>query len=504
MFGERPKGELTQGGARRRAWRKAAVAIGAALCSMTLAVGSAPPAVAQFGPSSGFTDLVDRLSPSVVDISTAQTVARPRGPGPQFPPGSPFSELFDDFFGKDGKPKRVEALGAGFIIDQSGHVVTNNHVIEGAEEIEVIFSDGGKLPAKLIGTDADTDLAVLKIEGSPPFAAVPWGDSDTVRVGEWVVAIGNPFGLGGSVSAGIISARGRDIQSGRYDDYLQTDAAINQGNSGGPLFNMEGEVVGVNTAIISPSGGSVGLGFSIPAKLAKRIVGELISHGKVRRGKLGVRLQPVDEDIARSAGLDEPTGALVASVEPDGAAEKAGILEGDLITKFDGIEITSVRDLPRVVGNTALGREVEVELRRGRDVVVLMVKVVAPSEDQGEDQAAAEGGDANDNSAVGGDVESIPVIGMELATLTDAARERYQVPAHIVGVLVARVDQTSSAYEQGIRQGDVLIEVARTPVEEPAKARELVEQQQDEGKARVLLMVARGADVRFVGITLLR
>ncbi|MEM7237035.1 MAG: trypsin-like peptidase domain-containing protein, partial [Pseudomonadota bacterium] len=286
-----------------------------------------------------FADLAERLSPSVVNISTSQTVERPAEGAPQVPEGSPFEDLFRDFFDRRGQPqgpREVQSLGSGFVISSEGYVVTNNHVIADADEIQVNFPDGTSLEATLIGTDPKTDLAVLKVEPDTPLPFVRFGDSSISRVGDWVLAIGNPFGLGGSVSAGIISARNRDIQAGPYDDFIQTDAAINRGNSGGPLFNMDGEVIGVNTAIISPSGGSIGIGFSVPSNLAKNVVAQLQEFGETRRGWLGVRIQQVNDEMAEALGLDEAMGALVADVTAGGPAQEAGIEAGDVIIKFDG------------------------------------------------------------------------------------------------------------------------------------------------------------------------
>ncbi|MEO1613552.1 MAG: trypsin-like peptidase domain-containing protein, partial [Pseudomonadota bacterium] len=301
---------------------------------VVMAIASAPQP-AHAAPES-FADLAERLSPSVVNISTSQNVEAPEpGERPELPPGSPFEELFRDFFDQEGRPgpRTQNSLGSGFVIDPEGFIVTNNHVIEDADEIVVNFADGSSLPATLVGTDPKTDVALLKVSPAEPLPFVKFGDSDTARVGDWVLAIGNPFGLGGSVSAGIISARNRDISSGPYDDFIQTDAAINRGNSGGPLFNMDGDVVGVNTAIISPSGGSIGIGFSVPSALVKNVVAQLREYGRTRRGWLGVRIQDVTDDIAEAIGLEEVAGALVTSV-PEGPAKESGMQDGDVILNF--------------------------------------------------------------------------------------------------------------------------------------------------------------------------
>ncbi|HJS32758.1 MAG TPA: Do family serine endopeptidase, partial [Alphaproteobacteria bacterium] len=329
---------------------------------MALAQGRGNP------PAQGFADLAERLLPAVVNISTTQTVRqdrnqqqgpqqgpqgeRRRGPEvPQFPPGSPFEEFFREFFDRQGRPdappRRTQSLGSGFVIDSTGYVVTNNHVIAEADEIKVILHDDTQLAAKVIGRDPKTDLAVLKVEPSKPLTAVKFGNSDQTRVGDWVVAIGNPFGLGGTVTAGIVSARARDINAGPYDDFIQTDASINRGNSGGPMFNLAGEIIGINTAIYSPSGGSVGIGFAIPANLAKPVIDQLRVSGKVRRGWLGVQIQSVTDEIAESLGLNKARGALVARVTENSPAAKGKIESGDVILKFDGKDVTEMRRLPR-------------------------------------------------------------------------------------------------------------------------------------------------------------
>ncbi|MCL4170902.1 UNVERIFIED_CONTAM: hypothetical protein GTU68_030060, partial [Idotea baltica] len=295
---------------------------------------------------------------------------------PEVPDGSPFQEFFEEFFNRqnpgEDQARRVQSLGSGFVVDGTeGIIITNNHVIEGADEITANFNDGTKLKAEIIGTDEKTDLAVLKVEPEAPLKAVSLGDSDSIRVGDWVMAIGNPFGLGGTVTVGIVSARNRDINSGPYDNFIQTDASINRGNSGGPLFDMDGNVIGINTAIISPSGGSIGIGFAIPAKTATRVIEQLREFGETRRGWLGVRIQEVTDEIAESLGMDEAMGALVAGVTDDGPAAKAKVEPGDVIVRFDGNEVETMRELPRMVAETAIGKDVEViVLRKGEEVTI--------------------------------------------------------------------------------------------------------------------------------------
>src|SRR5712692_7140733 len=369
---------------RLRPWL-AAIWLGTA--SVLISAPVSTPALAR-GPD-GIADVAEKVIDAVVNISTSQTVEAKgggdgRGAMPQLPPGSPFEEFFDDFFKNrrggpggnskggdrsgDLQPRKTNSLGSGFIVDTSGIVVTNNHVIADADEINVIMNDGTKIKAELVGVDKKTDLAVLKFKPVKPLIAVKFGDSDKLRLGEWVIAIGNPFSLGGSVTAGIVSARNRDIKSGPYDNYIQTDAAINRGNSGGPLFNLEGEVIGINTAIISPSGTSVGIGFAVPSKTAMVVIDQLREFKEVRRGWLGVRIQQVTDEIAESLGMKQARGALVAGVDDKGPAKPAGIEPGDVIVKFDGHEIKEMRDLPRVVADTPVGKDVQVSIvRKGKE-----------------------------------------------------------------------------------------------------------------------------------------
>src|SRR6201992_3098762 len=353
----------------------------AAICLGAISVVVAQPAFAR-GPD-GRADVAEKFIDAVVNISTSQTVEAKGGPSggdgrntmPKCPPGSPFEEFFDDFFknhrngpdgnrGGDMQPHKTTSLGSGFIIDTSGIVVTNNHVIADADEINVIMNDGSKFRAELVGVDKKTDLAVLKFKPTKPLVAVKFGDSDKLRLGEWVIAIGNPFSLGGTVTAGIVSARNRDISSGPYDNYIQTDAAINRGNSGGPLFNLDGEVIGVNTLIISPSGGSIGIGFAVPSKTVAGVFDQLQKFGELRRGWLGVSIQNVTDEIAESLNIKPARGALVGKVDPNGPAKAAGIETGDVVVKFDGKDIKEPKDLSRIVADTAVGKDVDVVLIR--------------------------------------------------------------------------------------------------------------------------------------------
>ena len=358
-------------------------ALAFALVAAQPAVNTSAEALAA-GPTS-VADIAEGLMPAVVNISTSQSVKKrntvPNIPIPRVPEGSPFQDFFKDLFpdgqapgGENNGPSTRQSLGSGFVIDADGFIVTNNHVIADADEITVNFSNGEKLKAELVGTDPKTDIAVLKVEPETPLTAVPFGNSDESRIGDWVMAIGNPFGLGGSVSLGIVSAVERDISSGPYDNFIQTDAAINRGNSGGPLFNMDGQVVGINTAIISPSGGSIGIGFSIPSNLATRVIDQLREYGETRRGWLGVQIQTVTDEIAESLGLEKASGALVSGVVKDGPAEKSGLLSGDVILTFDGKDVAEMRDLPIIVAETAVEKEVDVVVfRKGKKQTISVV-----------------------------------------------------------------------------------------------------------------------------------
>ncbi len=446
-----------------------------------------------------FADLTERLSSAVVNISTSQTLRpnneRRRGNIPQLPEDSPLQDFFDDFLNPgDDAPRRVTSLGSGFIIDLEGHVVTNNHVIADADEIEVILNDGTTtLPAELIGTDEKTDLALLKVESDGQLPVVEFGDSDVARIGQWVLAIGNPFGLNSSVTAGIISARNRDIQSGNYDEFIQTDAAINQGNSGGPLFNMAGEVIGVNSAILSPTGGSVGIGFAIPSNLARNVIDQLKSSGRVSRGMIGVTIQTVEEDIAASLNLDEASGALVSGVTEGGPAADAGIQEGDVIVSFDGRDVADDRALPRIVAETQAGRTVDVEIiRRGQrrtlEVVVARLPDDAPVE---RDEDSPEPNDEN--------TQTSPRLGVTLEPLTGDSRNRYRVENNVQGVLVVDVDIDGPSGDK-LAPGDVIVEVAQADVRTPDEVEMRIDGEIEAGRSAVLLRVSRDGDERYVGV----
>ena len=461
-------------------------------------------------PAQGFADLADRLLPAVVNISTTQVVKERRmmiPDMPQFPPGSPFEEFFKDFFenqvpgGGRVVPRKSTSLGSGFVIDAEGYIVTNNHVISEADEIKVIFHDNTELSAEVVGRDSKLDLALLKVNAGKKLTPLQFGDSDLARVGDWVFAIGNPFGLGGTVTAGIVSARARDINAGPYDDFIQTDASINRGNSGGPLFNLKGEVIGINTAIFSPSGGSVGIGFSIPSALAKPVVEQLRKFGKTKRGWLGVRIQGVTPEIAESLGLKgEARGALVAGVTPKGPAESANIQPGDIILKFDGKDVTDMRRLPRIVADTPIGQTSDVVLlRKGREMTL---KVKVGQLDEAEDQELA-----SDNNKTNRDKDreatGSKVAGMSLAAISAQLRQRFNVPDAIkTGLVVTAVDSDSNASELGIRPGDVIVEAGQEAVKTPQDLSQKIGQAKSERRKSLLILLSRGEDLRFVALKL--
>jgi serine protease Do len=473
----------------------AAVSLGAA--TMLAAV----PAFAR-GPD-GIADIAEKVIDAVVNISTSQTVEAKgggdRGAVPQLPPGSPFEEFFDDFFknrrgggpkggdrGSDMQPRKTNSLGSGFIVDTEGVVVTNNHVIADADEINVIMNDGTKIKAELVGVDKKTDIAVLKFKPVKPLIAVKFGDSDKLRLGEWVIAIGNPFSLGGSVTAGIVSARNRDISQGPYDNYIQTDASINRGNSGGPLFNLEGEVVGVNTLIISPTGGSIGLGFAVPSKTVAGVVDQLRQFGELRRGWLGVRIQQVTDEIAESLNIKPARGALVAGIDEKGPAKPAGIEPGDVVVKFDGKDVKDPKDLSRVVADTAVGKEVDVVIiRKGAEET----KKVTLGRLEDTDKAKEASAKTKDEPAAEKPVTQ-KALGLDLATLSK-------------GVIITGVDGTSDAAEKRLSAGDVIVEVAQEAVSNAADVKKRLDQLKKDGRKSVLLMVANGeGELRFVALSM--
>ncbi len=438
--------------------------------------------------------LAEQISPSVVNITTSTTVARRTGPQGIVPEGSPFEDFFRDRNnGPEGTPRRSSALGSGFVITEDGYVVTNNHVIEGADEIRVEFFDGEELIAEVIGTDPNTDIALLKVETDEALPFVSFGNSDEARVGDWVIAMGNPLGQGFSVSAGIVSARNREL-SGRYDDYIQTDAAINRGNSGGPLFNMDGDVIGVNTAILSPTGGSIGLGFSMASNVVTRVVDQLKEFGETRRGWLGVQIQDVTEDMAEAMGLDTAEGAAVNGVL-EGPAMEAGIEIGDVIISFDGKDVEDTRDLVKQVGNTPVGEAVRVVVRRGDDTMTLMVTLGRREDAEAAVPAVAQ---APEDDAP----TSTDMLGLTLSVLDDDLRAELGTAEDAEGLAVTAVDEASEAFEKGLRVGDVITEAGQQKVSSIGDLEMRVEAAKEAGRKSLLLLVRRGGDPRFVALSL--
>lgn len=450
------------------------------------------------GAPESFADLAEELSPSVVNITTSTTIAGVTDQArPQIPEGSPFEDLFRDFFnngeGGQARPRRSSALGSGFVISADGYIVTNNHVIDKADEIVIEFFDGKELVAELVGRDPKTDIAVLKVEATEPLPFVGFGDSDIARVGDWVMAIGNPLGQGFSVSAGIISARNRTLRSGPYDDFIQTDAAINRGNSGGPLFNMNGEVIGVNTAIISPNGGSIGLGFSMSSRVVSRVVNQLKEYGETRRGWLGVQIQDIDSDMAEALGLEKVSGALVSGV-PDGPGADAGILSGDVILSFDGVEVEDTRGLVTIVGNADVGKVVDVIIFR--DGSSKTIKVTLGRREAAEKEKIVPAAKVPEK------IKESVKLGMKLLTINAETRTQLNLPEDLNGVAVLDVAETSDAFEKGIRAGDVIVEAGRTKVTDVNDISDIFENAINSGRKSILLLVKRGDNSRFVGLSL--
>ena len=476
----------------------------AALMGAPLAVLPAAPVFAQARPTN-LADLVDAVSEAVVNISATQTVEdKTAEAAPDLPKGTPFDDMFEQFFKNHGfngappRPRKSSSLGSGFVIDPSGIVITNNHVVGEANDIVVIFTDGRKLKAKVIGKDPKVDVAVLKVESDKPLKTVKFGDSDKARVGDGVMAVGNPFGLGETVTAGILSARNRNIESGPYDDFLQTDASINKGNSGGPLFNLQGEVIGINTAILSPSGGSIGIGFATPSNTVEPVIEQLQQFGETHRGWLGVRIQPVDDGIAESLGLGTARGALVAGIDERGPAKPAGLQAGDVIVKFDGHDIKESRDLPRLVAALPVGREAPVVIMRKGQEMTLTVKL-GRLEDGEKQMAKAETGPEPRPA----ESTTAKALGMSLSVIGDEARKTYKLKDSTKGVVVSAVEPNSPAAEKGLRPGDVIEEVNQQAVEKPGDVSKAIDDLKTQGKKSALLLVANGSgEVRFVALGL--
>jgi serine protease Do len=473
--------------------------------SAGLVLGGLAPAFAHAAPD-GFADLAEKVTPAVVNISATQVVEDKKVDAPKLPPGSQLDDMFEEYLKRhrqqngEGHSHRSSSLGSGFVIDSSGIVVTNNHVIDGANEIEVIFTDGSKLKAEIVGKDAKVDVAVLRVKPGKPLAAVKFADSDKSRVGDWVIAVGNPFALGGTVTAGIISATRRNIESGPYDNYIQTDAAINKGNSGGPLFNLDGEVVGINTAILSPSGGSIGIGFATPANTAGPVIDQLLKFGETRRGWLGVRIQNVDDSIAESLGIGKARGALVSGVDEKGPSAGAGFKPGDVIIAFDGKPVANARELPKIVAQTQVGRDVEVTIiRDGKEQTK---KVTLGRLEDVEAKAAKEKPAVAEKPAE--PAPKLRVLGLELAPLDSEARTKFQIKDSVkAGAVIGKVDPDSPAAEQHLAPGDVIVEVNRQPVAAPEDVETQTKALKAEGRKSALLLVANAqGQARFVALSL--
>jgi serine protease Do len=485
-------------------------------CALALGAGGSfgpipCPAFAR-GPDS-LADLADTVSDAVVNISATQTMDDKHAENaPQLAPGTPFDDLFEEFFrrhqqgGNDRqdqkqRQRKSNSLGSGFVVDPAGVVITNNHVIADANEVTVIFTDGQKLKAVVVGKDEKVDVAVLRVKPDKPLKAVKFGDSEKMRVGDWVVAVGNPFGLGGTVTAGIISARHRNIESGPYDNYFQTDAAINKGNSGGPLFNMAGEVIGINTAILSPSGGSIGIGFATPAATVIPVIDQLEKFGETRRGWLGVHIQNVDDTIAESLNLGAVRGALVAGTDDKGPAKAAGLKAGDVIVKFDGIEIKESRDLPKIVAAAPVGKDVDIVVIRQGKQISKTIKLGRLEDNEKQASLGAKHGDAG-KLAIPGPVEK--ALGMEFSSLTDDLRQKFAIKNSVTGgVVVTGVDPDSAAADKHVQAGDVVMEINQEPVKEPSDIAKKIQVLKSGGKKSALLLVANGqGEVRFVALGL--
>jgi serine protease Do len=492
--------------------RVAAVAFAMALAAPLTAGIAVAPTYARPAPDS-FADLAAKLLPAVVNVSSTQEIqahANTPGVGPEiplFPPGSPFEQFFKDFLnrnrpggqGENQAPapeRRMQSLGSGFIIDPSGLVVTNNHVIDGADEITVTLQDNTSLKAKVVGRDETGDIALLKVNADKPLPSVQFGDSDHARVGDWVLAIGNPFGLGGTVTAGIVSARGRDIRQGPYDNFIQTDAAINRGNSGGPLFDMDGQVIGMNTAIYSPSGGSIGIGFSIPANMVKAVVEQLKDFGHPRRGWLGVRIQEVTPDIAESLGLKDATGAMVAGVNSGGPADKAKIQNGDIILKFNNEDVKDMRALPRIVADSQVGKSVPVVLwRDGKQVTVEATLAEKPDDIVAASAATPQKPPEQKQTEISG-------LGLKLAPITQDTKDKYSLGADQKGVVITEVAPGSTAADKGLKPGDVIVEVQQGEVTTPDDVRQKVDTVRKENRKSVLMLIQRQDGLQWVPLSL--
>jgi serine protease Do len=467
-----------------------------ALLTMVAVALSALPARAQNATLPGFADLVDQVGDAVVNITTSSVVAGRTGPAPVVPEGSPLEDFFNDFLGPNGgngpAPRRSQALGSGFVISEDGYLVTNNHVIEGADEIMIEFRSGVELPAELVGTDPNTDIALLRVESDEPLPFVPFGLASEHRVGDWVMVMGNPLGQGFSVSVGVVSAFGRSL-SGTYDDFIQTDAAINQGNSGGPLFNLDGEVIGVNTAILSPTGGSIGIGFAMSSDVVINVVDQLREFGETRRGWLGVRIQDVTPEMAGALGLEEARGAMVTDV-PDGPALEGGIEVGDVILTFDGTDVEDTRGLVRVVGDSTVGETVRVMVFRDGATETLRITLGR--------RETAESASASQVPGVTPEAPEAEVLGMTLTPLTDELRSELNAGNVANGLVITQIDPISDAAEMGLQVGDIITEVTQMPVTTVAEFQLRIDAADEAGQETILLLIRRDGNPRFMALSI--
>jgi serine protease Do len=472
---------------------------GTALAASAMQVHPATPRMLENGAPFSFADLVERVSPAVVTVTVEQQVAPQQSINPEDLP-EPFRDFFDQYGQGQGQgghqfqePHKAVAMGSGFIIDKSGLIVTNNHVVADGRKITVKLPDGREFDAKLLGADAATDIALLKIRSDKPLPAVEFGDDHGVRVGDWVIAVGNPFGLSNSVTAGIISSINRDVGNGPYTDYLQIDAPINRGNSGGPTFDLKGQVIGMNSMIYSPSGGSVGIGFAIPSSTVHDVVEQLESHGKVSRGWLGVQIQSVTPEIAQSLGSKDNKGAIVASIVPGSPAAKAGFVQGDLVLAVNGKSVEDSRDLTRRVAAIPAGAKAVFAVVRGGNQKTLTATIGQRKEEQVASNAAQPRGGAPESTG--------EAMGLGLAAVTPEVRRSYNLDDHVSGVLVTRVDPESDAADKGIEPGDVVVAVANRPVHTPQDIKTQIAGAQAQGRKSVLMLVnGSNGGQRFVAL----
>jgi serine protease Do len=462
-----------------------------------LGCGSAK--ASNFDASRGFADMVEKLTPAVVNISTTKEIEIQdfSSAGPDVPPGHPLeglNDLFKNFKMPQGSEK-AQSLGSGFIIDADGYVVTNNHVIEGADQITVTLSDDSQYKAEVVGIDNKTDLALLKVTPKKALPFVTFGDSNRSRVGDYVIVIGNPFGLGGTVTSGIVSARARDINAGPFDDFIQTDAAINRGNSGGPMFNTDGEVIGINTVIFTPNGvGNVGIGFAVSSNLAKPVIEQLKENGTVERGWLGVKIQTLSKQLAESMGLETTQGALVADVIKGSPADKAGIKLGDVIIQFNGQNIATMRRLPRIVAETPIGKAVEAIIIRDGKKLSTSVKIEKLDETKEKD--SFDDKQPSNKQNLKGD----KALGLSLAPLTPELRRRYGLSGDTSGMIVLGIEPKSDAADQGVKEGDVIVSVNQKDIPDIDELKKIIAESKKSGKASVLALISRNNERLFIGI----